>query len=417
MSTESRTSVLSILKFRDFRRLWFADVISDAGSFITFIALAVYVHDLTGEAFAVGIAVGLRAIPWFTIGPIAGVIADRVDRRLMMVVCDLARAGLVALLPFTDTATQAYAISFASGVFGPMFRPARRALIPTTVPKPEFVRAVALSEVTHQVMHTVGPALGGLAVLAVGARNAFFLDAGTFLLSGVLVLGVGVRGAVRGRPTGFADVRQDLAEGGRFLFGDRLLRSVVLFDAVVLVGYSGLIAALVVYVRGSLERGAGSYGVLLGASGLGTALGAVLLARRGSKAPRGPALTAAAAGSAMLAVFALDPGFPALLLLMFAMGLTLSGTALYAETTVAERVPDAARGRVFGLSAALAEACAVVGALGVAAIADGIGAGPAIAVGGVAAAALGLAVLAPAARALRADDRRRLAPEPRGGQV
>lgn len=409
MSSEPRASVLSVLRHRDYRRLWFADVISDAGSFITFIALAVYVHDLTGEAFAVGLAVGLRAIPWFTIGPIAGVIADRVDRRLMMVVCDVARAGLVALLPFTDTALQAYAISFASGVFGPMFRPARRALIPTVVPKDEFVHAVALGEVTHQVMHTVGPALGGLTVLAVGARHAFFVDAGTFLLSAVLVLGIGVRGTVRGRPTGFDDVRRDLAEGGRTLFGDRLLRSVVLFDAVVLIGYSGLLAALVVYVRGSLERGAGSYGVLLGASGLGTALGAVLLARRGPKVRRGPALTTAAAGSAILALFALEPGFPALLILMFAMGLALSGTALYAETTVAERVPDAARGRVFGLSAAFAEICDVAGALGVAAIADGIGAGPAIAVGGLAAAALGLAVLAPAAGALRADDARRAA--------
>jgi hypothetical protein len=117
----------------------------------------------------------------------------------------------------------------------------------------------------------------------------------------------------------------------------------------------------------------------------------------------------------MLAIFALDPGFFPLLFLMFAMGLTLSGTALYAETTVAERVPDAARGRVFGLSAALSEACDLVGALGVAAIADGIGAGSAIAVGGVAAAALGLAVLAPAAVTLRADDRRRLAPGPGSG--
>ncbi|MGH2726725.1 MAG: MFS transporter, partial [Actinomycetota bacterium] len=148
MSRETKPSVFAVLAHRDFRRLWLADVISDAGSFITFIALAVYVHDLTGEALAVGFALGLRAIPWFTIGPIAGVIADRVDRRLMMVVCDLARAGLVVLLPFTDTVGQAYAISFASGLFGPVFRPARRALIPTVVPGEQFVQAVALGEVT-----------------------------------------------------------------------------------------------------------------------------------------------------------------------------------------------------------------------------------------------------------------------------
>jgi MFS family permease len=405
VSAEPKPSVLGVLAHRDFRRLWLADVVSDAGSFITFIALAVYVYELTGEAFAVGLALGLRAIPWFTLGPIAGVIADRVDRRVMMVVCDVARAALVALLPFTDTAGQAYAISFASGLFGPVFRPARRALVPTLVPREQFVQAVALGEVTHQVMHTIGPALGGLAVLAVGARNAFFLDSGTFLLSAVLVMGVAARGSVRGRPTGLDDVRRDLAEGGRFLFGDRLLRSIVLFDSVVLLGYAGTFAAMVVYVRETLGRSAGTYGVLLGASGLGTALGAMMLARRGKRVPRGPALGAAAVGSAALGFLALGPGFWPLLVLMFFVGATFSGTALYVETTVAERVPDVARGRVFGLTAALAECFDLIGALGVTALADGIGPGSAIAVGGLVAAGLGLAVLAPAARALRAHDR------------
>jgi MFS transporter, NRE family, putaive nickel resistance protein len=407
VTSRETSSVFSVLKNRDYRRLWLADVVSDAGSFITFIALAVYVHDLTGEALAVGFAVGLRAIPWLTLGPIGGVIADRFDRRLMMVICDVARAALVALLPFTDTVGQAYAISFASGLFGPVFRPARRALIPTVVPGEQFVQAVALGEVTHQIMHTIGPALGGVAVLAVGARNAFFVDSGTFLVSAALLIGLGVRGPVRGRPTGLADVRRDLAEGGRLLFGDRLLRSIVLFDAVVLFGYAGTFAVMIVYVRESLGRGAGTYGVLLGASGFGTALGAYLLARRGRRVRRGPALGAAALGSAALGFLALRPGFAPLMVLMFLVGASFSGTVLYVETTVAERVPDQARGRVFGLMSAIAEFFDLAGAVGVAAMADRIGAGPAIAVGGAIAAGLGLAVLAPAARALRQDDAER----------
>lgn len=411
MSRQPSQPVVGVLRHRDFRRLWLADVVSDAGSFITFIALAIYVHDLTGDAVAVGFALGLRAIPWFTLGPIAGVIADRVDRRLMMVVCDVARAGLVVLLPFTDTAGQAYAISFASGLFGPVFRPARRALVPTLVPGEEFVQAVALGEVTHQVMHTVGPALGGLAVLAVGARNAFFLDAGTFLLSAVIVMGIPAPGAVRGRPTSFADVRTDLVEGARRVFGDRLLRSLVLFDSVVLLGYAGTFAAMVVYVRETLGRGAGTYGLLLGASGLGTALGAVLLARRGKRVRRGPTLAAAAAGSALLGLVALEPGYLPLLVVMFVMGASFAGTALYVETTVAERVPDEARGRAFGLMAASAEVFDLIGGLGVAALADALGAGKAIAIGGLVAATLGVLVLAPAMRALREDDVRRSAPD------
>lgn len=410
-------SVRTLLANRDFRRLWLADIVSDAGSFITFIALAVYVHELTGQAFAVGVALGLRAIPWLTVGPVAGVIADRVDRRLMMVICDLARAGLVAMLPFTDTAAQAYAISFASGVFGPVFRPARQALIPRVVPAEQYVRALALGEVSHQVLHTVGPALGGAAVLAVGARNAFFLDAATFLVSAALVVGIGVRGPVRGRPAGFDDVWRDLVEGARILWRDRILRAVVSAEAAVLLGFEGVVALLVVYVREDLARDAGSFGIVLAASGLGTVLGTVALARRGHAAGRALPLAAAASGPALFLLVGLRPGLGALIAIMAAVGVTGAGMALYVNTSIAERTPDEARGRAFGLSGAALQLGDLIGALGLAALGDRIGSARGITIGGALAAALAIAALAPAGRALRAADAERARAAPSAGKA
>lgn len=407
--TNPKRSVLSVLAVPDFRRLWVADVVSDAGSFITFIALAVYVHELTGTAIAVGFALALRAIPWFTIGPIAGTIADRMDRRVIMVTCDLARAGLVLALPFTDTAGQAYAIAFASGIFGPIFRPARQALIPSVVSREEYVRALALGEVSHQVLHTIGPALGGATVLAVGARNAFFIDAVTFIFSAVLVLRIGVRGAVRGRPAGLGDVGRDLVEGARILWRDKILRSLVPARALMLLGFEGAVAALVVYVSDDLGRGAGTYGIVLGASGLGTAIVTVLLARRGTAASRTVPLLFSAAGPAALVLVALRPGLPGLLAVMFAVGAAAAGTALYVNTTLAERTPDEARGRVFGLSAAVIEVGDVSGTLMVAALADAMGASGGIALGGIIGAGIGFAVLVPAIPGLRRFDAERAA--------
>jgi len=408
-----RNSVWSVLAIRDYRRLWVADVVSDAGSFITFIALAVYVHQLTGTAVAVGIALSLRTIPWFTIGPIAGTLADRLDRRLIMVGCDLARAGLVVVLPFTTSPGQAYAIAFASGLFGPIFRPARAALIPSVVPPDQYVRALAVGEVSHDILHMVGPALGGLAVLLVGARNAFFLDAGTFLVSAVMVLGVSVRGAVRGRPSGPSDVLRDLTEGARIIWRDRILRSALPAFALLLLGFEGAVGALVVYVRDYLGRGAGAYGIVLAASGLGTAAATLLLARRRPTASRTWPLVLASVSPAGLLFLAMRPGYWALLAVMLFVGLATAGT-LYVDTFIAERTPDEARGRAFSLNAAMLTLAQAVGILGVAALADAIGPARAIAIGGVAGAVLALAALFPGLGAMRAADAARAAPAPSG---
>ena len=403
-----RSEVWSVLRIRDYRRLWVADIVSDAGSFITFIALAVYVHQLSGTAAAVGIALALRTIPWFTIGPLAGTLADRLDRRLMMVTCDLARAGLVVLLPFTHTPGQAYAIAFASGLFGPFFRPARAALIPNTVPPDRYVHALAVGEISHNLLHMIGPALGGLAVLLVGARHAFFLDAGTFLFSAAMVVGVGVRGAVRARPAGLSEVWSDLREGARILAHDRILRSAVPAFAMLLLGFEGAVGALVVYVQDKLQRGGGSYGIVLAAAGLGTAVGTFALARRATTASRTWPLVAATLSPAVLILIALRPGYAPLLVIMFASGVITSGT-MYVDTFIAERVPDHARGRAFSLNGAALTIGEAVGTLGVAWLADRIGPSSAIAIGGIVGAGLALAALGPALGALRTADAERRA--------
>ncbi len=396
------------LRLPDFRRVWLADIISDAGSFVTFIALAVYVHDLTGQAFAVGFALALRGIPWITIGPLAGVIADRIDRRLVMIVCDLARAVLVVMLPFTTEAWQAYVISFASGCFSPAFRPARQALLPLVAPGDQYVRALALSEVAHQVLHTIGPALGGAAVVFVGARNAFFLDAATFVVSALFIARVQARGETRGRPRSFDDVREELAEGARVLFKDKILRGLVLARTMDLLTLGdGAVALLLVYVTARLGLGSAEYGIALAAIGLGTAVGTIILGRRRAGAPRTLALLATILASALNVVILFRPSYPWLLVLLVFQGLPLAGMALYVSTFVAERVPDAARGRVFALNGALYEVGEVAGALVLSAIGGAIGSARGLAIGGVAGAIALTIMLGVIVPRLREADRER----------
>ncbi len=397
----------SLFRNPDFRRIWAAEVISDAGSFVTFIALAVYVHELTGETFAVGLALALRGIPWVTIGPLAGVIVDRIDRRLVMIVCDLARALLVGLLPFTTEAWQAYTISFASGCFSPAFRPARLALLPLVAPGPSYLRAVAVSEVSHQVLHTLGPALGGAVVLAVGTRQAFVLDAATFLVSAALILGVRARGEARGRPRSVRDVLVELEEGMRFLGKDRLLRTLVAARALDLLTLGdGAVALLLIYVS-SLGRGSGSFGLALAAAGLGAVVGTVILGRRRPGTPRRYALVAVAAGSAIHLLFLQRPPYLWLLVVLAIGAIPVAALTLYVSMFIAERVPDSARGRVFALTGAIFEAGDVLGSLLFAALGARIGPAPALATGGALGALAVGGMVAFAFPLLRASDRLR----------
>src|SRR5919204_440825 len=146
----SATDIFRVLGDPELRALWFSDWISDAGNFVTFIALAVYINRLTGSATAVGLALALRSVPWFTIGPFAGVMVDRLDRRSVAIATCLVRAFLVAALPFTHSAWQAYVLSLSSSMFGPLFRPARSALLVQVAPEGRLVPSLAVLETTHQ---------------------------------------------------------------------------------------------------------------------------------------------------------------------------------------------------------------------------------------------------------------------------
>src|SRR6266545_6712577 len=133
--------------------MWVATWISDVGNFVTSIALVVYVNELTGSATSVGVALALGSVPWFTIGPFAGVLADRVDRRSLLVWTNLARAALIGSLPLTHAVCQAYALALGSFMLSPLQRPARSAMLATIAPDGKLVAALAVTETTHELLH------------------------------------------------------------------------------------------------------------------------------------------------------------------------------------------------------------------------------------------------------------------------
>src|SRR5215207_6340765 len=168
----------SLLKNTRFLRLWIGQGTSFLGDAVSMVALVVLVVQITGSASAVGGALVARLLPALA-SPLAGVLADRLDRRLVLVASDLARAVLILGIVFARDLVVLYVLVFLMGVARTFFNPTVRAAFPSVVGGGDLTRANALISGTFSVSEAVGPALGGRLVASVDANAAFVLDAVT----------------------------------------------------------------------------------------------------------------------------------------------------------------------------------------------------------------------------------------------
>jgi MFS family permease len=183
---------LRVLRHRDFRYLWLAQSASVIGDCIVIVALALFVIELTGSATDLGFVLAAASLPLVAFLLLGGVWADRLPRHRVMVVTDLVRFALHALLAaliFTHTVAiwQLIVIEALFGSAEAFFRPAANGLLPQTVPEQEIQQAQGLSALSNNIGEFAGPALATALVLGLGAGWAFALDAATFLLSAALL--------------------------------------------------------------------------------------------------------------------------------------------------------------------------------------------------------------------------------------
>jgi len=207
-----------VLAFREFRLLWLAQSLSVTGDNIVLVALALFIVEKTGSATDLGIVLAGHALSLVTFLLIGGVWADRLPRHRVMVVTDLMRFALHALLCvliFSGRVQiwQVVVIEILFGAAEAFSRPAASGLLPQTVPEADIQQATALTTMSNNVAEFVGPALASVLVLGAGAGWAFGLDAATFLLSAALL--ARVRPRERGAPKPEPEERTALWESVR----------------------------------------------------------------------------------------------------------------------------------------------------------------------------------------------------------
>ena len=174
---------------REFRSIWLAQALSFIGDQFAQVALAVLVYDNTHSPLKTAVAYALTYLPPIMGGPILSVLADLLPRRRVMIFCDLARAGILALmavehLPFAALC----ALIFCSVLLGTPFTAARAALLSEVLPGDMYVVGSAINNITHQLTQMMGFLMGSAVIYAVGTHQALGVDAVTFALSAVIEL-------------------------------------------------------------------------------------------------------------------------------------------------------------------------------------------------------------------------------------
>jgi MFS family permease len=270
---------------RSFRFIWLGQVVSLLGDWFNSVALLVLVHRLTGSGLMVGGVFIARMLPAFFLGPVAGVVADRLDRKRVMIASDVLRAGVVLLFLLVRDGGDIwllYGILFLSMSISSFFDPARSAAVPGIVSRKQLLVANALGGATWSVMLAFGSALGGVVVASAGFRMVFLLDSATFLLSAWFISQARVprahlRHKKKMRWLGFEDMFRGFAFLGH--------NPVVLATVLVKTGWGiagGLMLLLTLFGEEVLAgpfSGEITLGLLFAARGVGAAVGPILVRR------------------------------------------------------------------------------------------------------------------------------------------
>lgn len=229
-----RFTILAPLRHRPYRTLFGGQVVSNIGDWLdilALIALLLYRWDLGAGAW--GAVLTALTLPYALLGPVAGVWVDRWNQRTVMVVCDLARAGLALGLVWAPNLASVLILVTASSMFSTFHLPAQQAMIRYTVPDDDLMAANALGQLSDNGARLIGPALGGLAVVIGGPRFAFILNALTFVVSAAILSRLPATG--RSAPSGERARRftDDLRAGIQHILRSRGL----------LIGVGGMVVA------------------------------------------------------------------------------------------------------------------------------------------------------------------------------
>jgi MFS family permease len=281
---------------RDLNIFWFAQILSTAGDTFSLVAIPLLVLHVTGSVAAMGLVTGLAGIASLATGVFAGVIADRFDRRRLLIGCDVARAVLYGLIPvtwlFATPIWLVYLVVPFCAAFAMLFQVTYVAVLPRLVDADQITRANGRFSASYAAAGIAGPVLAGILSGRFGATSAIAVDAATFAVSALGVVFVRFR-----RPVAVAEqpavaesgdgAARDITEpfwrnllvGARFLWRHPVLRSMTVLLTLLIFFELGLVDIIIYDLKHDLEQPDTTVGYVMAVTAIGTIVGALLVAR------------------------------------------------------------------------------------------------------------------------------------------
>lgn len=365
----------------NFRRLWLAQIVSEIGDWFYTLAIYSLLLELTGHAGSVALALVLQVLPQTFVGPLAGVVNDRVSRKKVMIAADLARMVIVLamlLVRSRSTVWLVYPLLLCETVMAAFFEPARSSVIPNITRREDVILANTLSSTTWSMNLVLGATLGGVVAALLGRNAVFVLNALSFLVSALLIRGMRFEEphVDHEQPLRAAELVDfsPVVEGARYVRSRRdLLATVFVKAGNLVIGPSWVLFTVMGHqqfaLRGhglSLER-AGMLGMslLLGARGLGALIGPLISAPWAGHSERRLELGILIAYLLMGASYVLIGFSPSVWVACVCIALAHSGGAttwVFSTTLLQLRSEDRFRGRVFSADLGLCMLMIAVGA-------------------------------------------------------
>ncbi|MDQ2812140.1 MAG: MFS transporter [Actinomycetota bacterium] len=345
-----RATFRDVFAVREFRALWFSEVLSVAGDRLALVALTLLVYDRTKSPLLTALTYAAGYLPWVIGGLFLADLADRRPRRSVMVVCDVVRMVLVAAMVIPRVPMIALVgLLFAATMFAPPFESARASVTPDILPGEYYALGTAVIQTTFLAGQVVGAAGAGVAVASIGVRPSLVIDAGTFALSGLLIaLGTRARPAAARPDTARPSPLGRMREGFQLVFGDQARRVLLLFGW--LVAFYTIPEGVAAPYATKLGGGSIAIGLVLASTALSTAIATPLFTRfvrpRRRSEWMGPF---AVLTCATLMLTALHPDL-AVSLVVFSISAAFGVYQLAANTAFVVRVPNERRAQAFGLA-------------------------------------------------------------------
>ncbi|MGE0539840.1 MAG: MFS transporter [Dehalococcoidia bacterium] len=396
--TTGRFKTFASLRHRDYRLLWVGTVVMSTGQWLQQVVLSWIVFEMTGSAFMLGLINGVRFLPFLFTSLIGGVLADRVDRRRLMLWTQwyiFAVTLIMGLLFLADRVAvwHLFVFTFVSGAGWSLTMPVRQSIVPALVPRSELLNAVALSSAAFNITRTVGPAIGGFLLAAIGGGGTFLVQAALYLVV------VAMLAAMRVPPIAAPPGGRTLSAWGSMVEGFRYIRATPVVGMLLVLGLVPMLLGmpyqtlLPIFAADIYDIGPGGLGILIGFAGLGSFLATLAVASAGDFQRKGlMQLLSLGALGVTLVLYSQIAWLPLALLVLIGVGAAQMGYSTLNQTQLQTITTDAMRGRVqsvYMLNVGLVPA----GSFAAGAIAALIGAPATVAIMGVLIAAVALLAL------------------------